>query len=112
MATSKIKYDGDTVWKTGTTSASAPIKYRLRNGICTLTANYSGQITITATASTVMTLSEEYRPSTTVYFVILNRAASTPQGAYGSIDTDGKVSLLSPTGSMGYFEFCVSYPVK
>lgn len=111
MATSIIKFDGDTAWESGTGNHST-LKYRLRNGMCTITALYSGSVTVGTGNTTAITLAEEYRPTTTVYFPILNRASNTPQGAYGIVQTDGKVILTSPTGNIAYFQFCVSYPVK
>lgn len=112
MASSVIKYDGDSgAWKVGTTTQSAPIKYKLRNGFVTLTASYSNQVNVGTTAVTIITLPEEYRPSSYVYFPIINRAANTPQGAYGYISTNGDVVLTSPTGNISYFNFFVTYPV-
>lgn len=112
MATSIIKYDGDTAWSQGSTTASAPIKYRRRNGFVTLTAQYSNQVSVGTSAVTLMTLSEKYRPSAYVYFPIINRATSTPQGAYGYIATNGDVVVTSPTGNIAYFNFFVTYPVN
>lgn len=110
MATSIIKFDGDAGWKQGTTTASAPIYYRLHNGFCTITAMYSGQVTLNNTALLVMTLSEEYRPSVTVSFAVSNRGSSV-QGGYGTVNPSGQLYLRSALGDMGYFQFCVTYPV-
>ena len=109
MATSTIKYDGDTSWHNGTTTQSAPIKYRLRNGICYITAEYSGQLTINDTPSTVMTLPEGYRPSTQMYGTIINRASSGGGVVY--INPTGTVALRS-TAATAYFDFNVAYPVN
>lgn len=110
MATSKIKYDGDTSWKSGTGSWNIPVKYRLRNGICTITASYGGEFVIDNTERQIITLPEEYRPSITIAFPVNNRANNNGD-AYGYIKPDGSVTLTSLV-SNGYFAFCVSYPVK
>lgn len=110
MASSVIKYDGDTEWKQGETTASAPIYYRLHNGFCTITAQYSGEVTLNATALLVMTLPSEYRPTSGINFNVGNRGASL-QGGYGTINPSGQLYLRSPLGDMGYFQFCVTYPV-
>lgn len=110
MATSTIKYDGDTSWKRGDTTVSRPIYYRLRNGICFLTASYSGEVSVGDTPVLLGTLSAEYRPSETVAFPVSNRGSSA-QG-YGYIDTSGRVYVRNSLGSMGYFSFTVAYPVN
>lgn len=108
--TSIIKYDGDSTWREGDTTASRPMKYKLRNGICFLTANYSAEIAVGDTPVLVDTLPAEYRPSETVSFPVSNRGSSA-QG-YGYIDTSGRVYVRNSLGSMGYFLFSVSYPVN
>ena len=110
MATSTIKYDGDTSWHNGTTTQSAPIKYRLRNGICYITAEYSGQLTINDTPRTVMTLPEGYRPSTQIYGTLINRASAG--GGTVIINLDGTIVLRHPPAATAYFDFTVAYPVK
>lgn len=108
--TSSIKYDGDSTWKEGDTTATRPIKYRLRNGICFINAFYSGEVTIGDTPVLITTLSEEYRPTTTVYFPATNRGSSSH--GYGYVDTNGRLYLRNSLGGMGYFSFDVSYPVN
>lgn len=110
MATSTMKYNGDTIWKSGDTAISEPIKYRLRNGICFINAYYSGQATISNTPVLITTLPSEYRPTTTLYFSVTNRGSSA-QG-YGYIDTDGNLYLCNSLGTMSYFLFDFSYPIK
>lgn len=114
MATSTIKYNdngsSDSAWKEGDTTTTRPIKYRLRNGICFINAFYSGEVTIGDTLTLITTLSEEYRPTITVYFPATNRGSSSH--GYGYVDTDGKLYLRNTLGGMGYFSFDVSYPVK
>lgn len=110
MATSIIKYDGDSTWKEGDTTASRPIKYKLRNGICFLTAYYSTEVSVGETPVLLDTLPAEYRPSTRVYFSVDNRG-STAQG-YGYIDTSGGIYVRNTLGTMAYFSFSASYPVN
>lgn len=108
--TSIIKYDGDTIWKSGDTATNEPIKYRLRSGICFINASYSGQVTIGDTPELMITLPSEYRPTATLYFSVTNRGSSA--NGYGYIDVDGKLYLRNSLGTMGYFTFDVAYPVK
>lgn len=110
MATSTMKYNGDSAWKTGNTTTTQPLKYRLRNGICFINAFYSGEVTISDTPVLITTLPSEYRPTTTVYFPATNRGSASH--GYGYVDTDGKLYLRNTLGGMGYFSFDVAYPVK
>lgn len=111
MATSTIKYYGDTAWSSGPTAASEPIKYRLCNGFVTLTAQYSNQITLNNTEVVALTLPAAYRPSTSIMFNISNRGSSV-QGAFGYVNASGEIRLRSPLGEMGYYQFSVTYPVN
>ena len=108
--TSIIKYNGDTIWKSGDTTTSYPIKYRLRNGICFINASYSGEVNVGDTPVLITTLPSEYRPTAALYFSVTNRGSSAH--GFGYIDTDGKLYLRNSLGTMGYFLFNFSYPVK
>ena len=111
MATSIIKYDGDTAWEHGTTSATTNIYYRRKNGFVTITAQISGEVTLDNTTTTLINLGTEYAPSASVFFGITNRGSAT-QGAFGHVTTSGAVLARSPLGSMAYLNFSVTYPVK
>lgn len=111
MATSIIKFDGDTSWERGTTPATTNIYYRRKNGFVTITAQISGELVLDATEKAIMTLGTDYAPTQMVYFSITNRGTST-QGAYGRIDDNGVLYGRSALGSESYLNFCVTYPVK
>lgn len=103
------KYSGDGSWKNGDTTTSAPIKYRLRNGVCYMTAEYAGQFTIDNTLRTIMTLPEGYRPSTQIVAPVVNRA--TPGDGVVYINSDGTVALRDTFQATSYFDFYVAFPV-
>lgn len=111
MATSIIKFDGDTAWEHGSDAATTNIYYRRKNGFVTITAQVSGELTLDNTTKTILSLGAEYAPSASVFFGIMNRGSNT-QGAYGYINTSGTIVARSPNGSIAYFNFCVTYPVK
>lgn len=100
---------GDASWKNGSTTTSEPIKYRLYNGVCYMTAEYAGQLTIDNTVRTVMTLPEGYRPSTQIVAPVVNRAAPGDGVVY--INTDGTVALRDASQATSYFDFYVAFPV-
>lgn len=111
MATSIIKYDGDTSWSHGNTTSTTNIYYRRKNGFCTITAQISGELVLDATEKAIMTLGADYAPTQDIFFSITNRGSNT-QGAYGRIDGNGVLYGRSPVGSASYLNFCVTYPIK
>lgn len=110
MATSTIKYDGDTSWKSGT-SPNKWVKYRRRNGIVFVTGICSGETLVGDTPITVLTLPVGYRPTEQVYSVVNNRGSHTGDG-FVEVATNGEVKLRCPYATIGYYEFGISFPAN
>lgn len=109
MTTSKIKYDGDTTWKSGGSSFNDWVKYRKRNGIVFICGSCSGDQIVGDNWVTILILPEGYRPTVDVPFAIHHRGVNTGDG-WGQARTDGVVRLRNPFTDMGYYEFSVSFP--
>lgn len=107
--TSKIKYDGDTTWKSGGSSFNDWVKYRKRNGIVFICGNCAGEQIVGDDWVTMLNLPEGYRPTVDIPFTVHHRGTNAGDG-YGEARTDGSVRLRNPFTSMGYYEFSVSFP--
>ena len=108
MATSVIKYNGETNWS----PINNGIRYRIKDGIVFI-EGFSGGSEIThinSGTTNVMTLPTGYRPKIDSYAPFANRAINACSG-FAKIEASTGILSISSSAATDYWSIQASYPL-